>query len=390
MSYIADYLNDHLVSRTVNMIVDETLIQLKQRSKVLGEAMPVKEFNSRDFSALLVEAVYPIASLIGFGQEIPTVTQGSFNRVTAEMYKMGLSMLYDEHLQWKMYETMQTAGLKNIPVQDIIDDKGNVTQGENNQLALLLFQGIQRMAQGVMEKLNLMSWQVLATGQINLTDNRTNIKAEINYRDPRFASQLFPAALVATGNTTNKLVNRWSDYENANGIQNLYDLVDTYIDINGFAPDYFVMSRRLHNHLMQQQSTRDAAAMKMFNLPKSQGIVSNDMLKTLLDARSIPEIVTVEDRYTYEDEFKNTTQARFVNENVVIAIKKDVGLRALGPTIESVTNLVGEDKMLNPKAGIYVLTQEKKKSPPTDETLVVATGLPIVPSGRHLMAQVVN
>lgn len=390
MSYIADYLNDHLVSRTVNMIVDETLIQLKQRSKVLGEAMPVKEFSSRDFSALLVEAVYPIASLIGFGQEIPTVTQGSFNRVTAEMYKMGLSMLYDEHLQWKMYETMQTAGLKNIPVQDIIDDKGKVIQGENNQLALLLFQGIQRMAQGVMEKLNLMSWQVLATGQINLTDNRTNIKAEINYRDPRFASQLFPAALVATGNTTNKLVNRWSDYENANGIQNLYDLVDTYIDINGFAPDYFVMSRRLHNHLMQQQSTRDAAAMKMFNLPKSQGIVSNDMLKTLLDARSIPEIVTVEDRYTYEDEFKNNTQARFVNENVVIAIKKDVGLRALGPTIESVTNLVGEDKMLNPKAGIYVLTQEKKKSPPTDETLVVATGLPIVPSGRHLMAQVVN
>lgn len=390
MSYIADYLNDHLVSRTVNMIVDETLIQLKQRSKVLGEAMPVKEFSSRDFSALLVEAVYPIASLIGFGQEIPTVTQGSFNRVTAEMYKMGLSMLYDEHLQWKMYETMQTAGLKNIPVQDIIDDKGKVTQGENNQLALLLFQGIQRMAQGVMEKLNLMSWQVLATGQINLTDSRTNIKAEINYRDPRFASQLFPAALVATGNTTTPLINRWSDHANANGLQNLYDLVDTYIDVNGFAPDYFVMSRRLHNHLMQQQSTRDAAAMKMFNLPKSQGIVSNDMLKTLLEARSIPEIVTVEDRYTFEDEFKNTTQARFVNENIVIAIKKDVGLRALGPTIESVTNLVGEDKMLNPKAGIYVLTQEKKKSPPTDETLVVATGLPIVPSGRHLMAQVVN
>lgn len=387
MALIASYLNDRLVSKQTDAIVDETLVQLRTRSNVLGDAAPVKEYSSRNFLGLLANDVNPVASLVAYGQEIPTVGFGEFKKVTAEMAKIGVSRLYDENLQWQMYEAMQLANLKGVTVQDQRDANGNVVNGANNDLAMFLFGSVKKLVMSVMDRADSMTWQVLQTGGVDLgRDPRTQMNLRLDYKNPLATYNHFPGALIAKGNADGTL-NRWSDYEHANGIQVLYNAIDNYIDTNGFPPDYIVMSRKLHNHLMQQKSTKDAATSVRGS---SVGTVSVDMLNSILEARGIPNIKIVDDRYNLEDENKNIINARFLNDNTFVFIKKESGIRAIGVTMESSSTIVGDGSMPMPKTGVYVLTHEKQKQPPLDETLTVMTFLPVFLNPKLLYAQTVN
>ena len=374
MAFIAGYLNEHLNAKQVDLIVDETLAYLRTRSTVLTDACPVREYDTRDFLGLLVNELNPIASIVAYGQELPTVQFGTFQKITAEMCKIGISRIYDEEMQWKMYDAMKLANLQGITIQDQLLPDGTKAAGANNDLAMFLFGSIQKLVRSVMDRYDTLSWQALQTGEIDVTDSRTNIPVTIDYKDPGATYVHFPPDLITSVSPTETL-NVWDSYTNSAGIQNMYDGVDTYIDTNGYPPDYIVMSRKLRNDLMLQDNTKDAATSVRGT---SVGTVSIDMLNMIMEARTLPKIVIVDDRYQTEDEAKNIVNARFLDDRVFVFIKKDMGTRAIGPTLESSPVTIGDSSNLpQPKTGIYVATYEKQKQPPLDVTMAVMTGLPI-------------
>jgi alkylhydroperoxidase/carboxymuconolactone decarboxylase family protein YurZ len=357
MAQIAEWLNEAHQNKMADLVIEDTLDDLKRRdASVLDPYVPFKTYSSRQFLAYVMEQINVIASVTAYGQEPPITNQGTFRRINAELMKSTLGYVWDEEYQWHMKEAMAEAAAKNIMVQKSRDGQGNTVNGSNMDLAGFIFGTVEKLARSQVELLNHLAWQGLQFGSIDRVDPRTGLKTKLDYRNPNDISyNHFPAALAGT--------DRWDQYATANGIQNLYDAVDTYVDTNGFAPDCIYMSRKLLNDLMQQAATKNSAS----SLTVTQvGTVSPNMLGALLEARGIPAIKTYDEKYRNEFADQTIANTRFLNDNRFVFVKEDMGERAMGPTLEN-----------DGKEGVYVTTYEKQKVPPVDVSQCVATILPV-------------
>jgi alkylhydroperoxidase/carboxymuconolactone decarboxylase family protein YurZ len=385
MAYIAQWLNEAHQNKMADLVIEDTLSDLTRRdTTILDPYVPLKTYTSRKFLSYVMEQLNTIASVIAYGAEPPVTQHGTFRKITAEMMKSSLAYVWDEEYQWHMKEAMEEAAAKGITVQRKRDQNGKV-QATNADLASFIFGTIQQLALAQVELLNHMTWQVLQTGKIDRTDPRTGVKTQISYLNPygRTATGTttsgdlhFPDALTGSGGSTIDKTHKWSEFATANGVQNLYDAVDQYVDTNGFAPDYIYMSRKLLNKLMQQASTKDSAS----SLTVTQvGTVSPAMLGAILEARGIPPIKTYDEKFKNELADQTLSNARFLDDNKFVFVKESMGERAMGPTLEN-----------NGKEGVYVTTYEKSKVPPTDVTQTVATILPVFANPLLLFARQVD
>ena len=357
MAYIATWLNEALQTRTADLVLDETLYDLQRRSGLLDKYMPFKTYSGRNWMAYLTKSINTMASVIAPGAEIPSTQKGQFRKMSAEMIKVGLSHTYDENDQWAMRDAQALAEQRGIYVQDT--EEGD---GSDGSLASLLFGNIQGLVRAVYELLTFQSWQIVQFGAIDYSDPRTDGNVTLDWKDSSLtAFNHFPAAL--TGNAL------WTDYVNANGIQNLYTAVDTYIDSNGRPPEVTVMSRKALNHLLQQLSTKQAVASVFLNGTTVQGTVGLDQLNETLSRRNIAPIVTFDER-TESDITPGTSNGgiRFLNADRFVFLNEGLGQRAIGSTIE-----------LKGQSGIFQRTYEKSLSPTIDVTEVVANILPTAP-----------
>lgn len=370
MAQIAQWLSQSHQNKMADLVIEDTLDDLKRRdANVLDPYVPFKTYSSRQFLAYVMEQINVIASVTAYGQEPPVTNQGSFRRINAELMKSSLAYVWDEEYQWHMKEAMEEAMAKNIMVQKSRDSQGNTVSGTNMDLAGFIFGNVEKLARSQVELLNQLSWQALQFGSIDRVDPRTGLKTKLDYSNPGDSTyNHFPAALTGT--------DMWDQFATANGIQNLYDAIDAYLDTNGFAPDCIFMSRKLLNNLMQQQSTKDAAS----SLTVSQvGTVSPNMLGALLSARGIPDIKTFDEKYRNEFADQTIANTRFLNDNRFVFMKEDMGERAMGPTLEN-----------DGKEGVYVVTYEKSKVPPVDVSQSVATILPILSNPKLMYSQAVK
>lgn len=368
MAFLANWLNENLQAKQADLIVEDTLSDLRLRSGLLDEYVPMKTYEGRKFLAYVVKEINVVASIISFGAEPPVASTGNFQKITAEMLKSGLTYRFDEETQWDMQEALELAYAKGINVQDTLLPDGTVVRGSNNDLATYLFGTIERMVRAQVDLLDALTWQALQTGTIAWTDPRSNTTVQIDYRDPAAAYNHFPAALSGTA--------RWDQYSTANGVSDLYNAVDTFIDTVGYSPELIAMPRKVRNHLMQQTETKNAAS----SLTVTQvGSVSPDMLRAVLEARGIPPIVTFDEMYQVEDSSKNVINARFLNDNRFVFLNKKMGQRAMGTTIES-----------NGKAGVYAIAREISKFPAVDAIQGVSTLLPVFAQPKMLFSRQVT
>jgi hypothetical protein len=368
MGYIVQWLNQQAQAKAATKIVDDTVESLKRREGILDMVMPLETYDSRHFLGYLMTEVNTIASVIGIGTEAPLTQQGAFKKVTAELMKTGLARVYTEDYQWQMKEAMEEAAMKNMYVQSMRDPKtGKVIKGVNHDLARYIFGTIESLAKSQIDLIDKMTWDALQTGQINHTDPRTGLPVIIDYRDPTLTAQHFPAPLVGP--------QAWTSSATANGLADLETLVETFVQgKNGFAPKAIALSRKGLRNLLNQQSTKDAATSVRGS---SVGSVSNEMLQTCLEARQLPSIITFDERYTYEAEDKTTSQVRFMQENRVVMLTEEMGVRAIGPTLE---NNGGE-------SGIYTRTRQVNDGTVVDKTETYAHLLPVLLKPSLLMSQ---
>jgi hypothetical protein len=388
MAFIQQFLNDKVVAKAADTMVNETLRYLYERSAVLAECVPIKETQSFDWKGLLFKEEAPVATLVADDQEIPIRSFGKFEEVIASGFNIADSYMYDETTMKEMYKAMTDAKLQGTSVMSYRDEKGNTTKpGTNDDIAQLIFGSIASLTRGIVDKLDVLTWEALQTGAVSTTSINTNIDIKsINYKDPNADYNHFPNALVDTGNSVSKL-NRWSDYENADGIANLYDAIDTYQDTNGFMPKYICMSRKLFNHLKSQKSTQRAAANTL-----SSGIVSAERLIEVLKNNMIDaEIKIIEDRYQVRDVKGRTQRVRFLNEDTIVFMYPGMGQRWVAPTIDSVTNLVEEgNTVVRPKPGLFIKTYERQVQPKRDVTYGKMTAAPVFLEPRLFYSWKVN
>lgn len=390
MSLIAEYLNNHRTVKTVDFIVEDTLAFLKTRSEVLGKIAPIEEKQSKDLRGIITNQLVTPGKLIGYGQEIPTAKSGNFREVRASMFKMGLQHIYPEELQWRMLDAMKLANLQGVPVENVVDSiSGKVSRrGSDNDLAVRLFGDVANLVRGIMDQFDAWTWEAIQTGKVQFT-SYSNETLNLDYTQGASVdmSLHFPADLVATGDPIKKN-NMWSDHENANGLQNLYDLHEVWIDDNGSPADMIILGRRAYNNLQQQQTTKDAARS---TFSSSVGTVSPQMLNETMIARGLPPIKIIDDQYQSEDADGNLVNTKFIQPNRATFVKKNMASRYIGATIESVQEVVGGGASIpQVKTGIFVETKTLNKDTNLDATKAVMTGLPLIHNPKHLASQVID
>ena len=104
MAYIAKWLNEAHQNKQADLVIEDTLTNLKKRSKLLDQYVPFKTYSTRKFLGYVMETINTVASVISYGAEPPATQHGTFRRITAEMMKSGLSYVYDENKMWDMKE----------------------------------------------------------------------------------------------------------------------------------------------------------------------------------------------------------------------------------------------------------------------------------------------
>lgn len=347
--YIESWLKEQRQARTADMIVDNTLRQLKERSRVLDKYIPMKTKDGRDWLAYITEQVDPIASLVSTGQEYPSTVKGRFSQVQAKLFKAALKHEWNEDLQWRMKDVKEFAATRGITVQNISVGEGKVQVGQDNSLAELIFGTIAALVRGHVNLLDYLAWQVLQTGAMSYQDSRTGLNISLDWK-PALKSphNHFPDALTGT--------RRWTQHETANGIQDLVDMNYIYKYDNGFGADEIAMSEQLIHQLLRQKSTREAVVSSLTIGSTMTGTVSIEQLNEVLRRRFLPPITPVDDHFELDgDNTGNNLATRFLDPTKVVFLKKGMAERCLGGTLEN-----------GGKAGIYQRTYEKSKEPPLD------------------------
>jgi hypothetical protein len=376
MSYIATWLNEQLQAKTADLLVNDTLNDLRTRSGMLSKYVPIKNYDSRNFLSYVIKEINVIASIIAYGATPPISRQGSFTKITAEMLKSGLTYRFDENDQWDLRDALRMAVATASTVQDVpaMNGSGGIMKGTNNDLASYIFGRLASAVKAQLDLLDVMAWQCLTTGQVSWTDTReAGAQVVLNYIDPTADYNHFPGALSG--------VDLWTATATANGIQNLFDGCSTFVDTNGYRPDATVMSWKTRNDLMQQESTKNAAS----SLTVTQvGQVSKDMLNAIMEARDLPPIVTFDEQYELENPDKSVSKLRFMPTTHYAFLSEGMGQRAIGATIE------GDDDPTKKSNGIYVVAREIEKVPPVDAIQTTMTSIPVFPNPKKLFAQQVT
>lgn len=361
--FVETWLSQQRQARTADYIVDNTLRQLKERSRVLDKYVSMKTKDGRDWLAYITEQIDPIASLVSTGAQYPSTKRGKFSQIQTKLFKAALQHEWTEDIQWRMRDVMEFAKSKGITVQNISVGEGKISSGQDNSLAELIFGTLAALVRGHVNLLDYLAWQVLQTGAMQYSDSRTGLDINLDWK-PALKSTYnhFPAALTGT--------RRWTEWETANPIQDLFDMNYAYKYDNGFGPDELCMSEQLLNQILRCQSTREAVVSSLTIGSTMTGTVSMDQLNEVLRRRMLPTITTVDDHFQLDTENTGSdVPTRFLDPTKVVFLKKGMAERVLGGTLEN-----------NGKSGIYQRTYQKSAEPPLDISATASMMIVVAPT----------
>ncbi|MCC5616372.1 hypothetical protein LC605_15095 [Nostoc sp. CHAB 5836] len=375
---IAQFLNttriktkiDALIDNTSAFLIDpnkEARLKLEGKqpdSKLLDQYIIPDEYApmemTDDFRVLeyMIERNMAIASIIATGQEIPQTRAGRLTKLEGSSFgKIAISYIYNEEDQIRMMELMQMQSMPRYFVD-------------------LLIGTVDSLQPRVVKTANVLTWQVWTTGLCDFTDPRSGARFRLQYNTE---PTLFPAPL--TGNAIGTAV--WTDYTNANGIDNMQSHARAFYDINGYYPDETVMSQDLLDNLLRQQSTRNYALGLgiINNIPGAvQAMISQTIVDKITSELKIPKIRVSDAQYEIEIAPGQNIRGRYFPNDTYTFLTKGMSKRLFGPTLEA-----------KGKPGIFVKTEEVlKSSPPEERSYAVGRMIPWVAQPKLLAARKVK
>lgn len=368
--YIADFLNTQMATQ-VRLLLDDTYqflldpdkeTRLQRMGKkpnpmmlsqyrLMDEFVPLEFSDDPDVLSYLIKQNLAIASVISVDGEVVSTSAGSLIKLDGDFFKLAIAHNWDEKKQEQMLKFKRM-----LP--------GNISQ----TFIDMLFGSVADLQPRIIKLANVLTWQVLQSGQVSYTDPRTGVTARLNYN---VASDQFPSALTGTA--------RWDQYTTATGLQDIEDHLLNYYDRRGYYPDRIVMSNRLLIHLSRQESTRNRAlAMGMLSNVPTAGVasaISLDMLMKIIPqlAMSQTQAEIYDAQYELETAPGQTVKGRYLNDDGYCFLTANMGKRLFGPTIENAG-----------KSGLFVLTEQLQTSPPRDRSYCVGKMVPFFPQPELL------
>lgn len=362
-SPIEAFLKEARAAKAADLVINNTLRQTKERSKVLNTYVPLIEKTGRDWLAYIGTTVDPIASLVATGQNYPEAKKGDFSRIQARNFKAAISYHWDEDTQWRMQEVSEIAKLRNITIQNIQVSEGKVQLGQDNELAKVIFGSVASLVRGHINLIDYLAWQTLQTGKMAYTDRRTGLNVSLDWRKAMpVRRNMFPYPVYQTDyngtETADSLKRDWTQHETADPLQDLVDMHSNYKWVNGFPADEIAISERLLLNLLRCKSVKEAivAANVIGNV--ITGTPSIDQVNEVMTRRFLPKFVLVDDYVELTDNEGKSVPTRVLDEGTVVFLSRQGQFnRILGGTLEN-----------GGKAGIYVNTYTKDGDPPLSIT----------------------
>jgi hypothetical protein len=298
MSPIEAFLKEARAAKAADLVINNTLRQTKERSKVLNTYVPLIEKTGRDWLAYIGTTVDPIASLVATGQDYPEAKKGDFSRIQARNFKAATSYHWDEDTQWRMQEVSEIAKLRNITIQNIQVSEGKVQLGQDNELAKVIFGSVASLVRGHINLIDYLAWQTLQTGKMAYTDRRTGLNVSLDWRKAMpVRRNMFPQPVYQTDyngtETVDSLKRDWTQHETADPLQDLVDMHSNYKWVNGFPADEIAISERLLLNMVRCKSVKEAvvAANVLGNV--ITGTPSIDQVNEVMTRRFLPKFVLV-------------------------------------------------------------------------------------------------
>lgn len=368
--YIADFLNTQMAAQ-VRLLLDDTYQflldpdkesrlqrmgkkpnpMLLSQYKLMDEFIPLEFSDDPDVLTYLIKQNLAIASVISVDGEVVSTSAGSLIKLDGDFFKLAIAHNWDEKKQEQMLKFRRM-----LP--------GNISQ----TFIDMLFGSVADLQPRVIKLANVLTWQVLQSGQVSYTDPRTGVTAKLTYN---VTNDQFPTALTGTS--------KWDQYTTANGLRDIEDHLLNYYDRRGYYPDRIVMSNRLLIHLSRQESTRNRAlAMGMLSNVPTAGVASAVSLEMLMKvipqlAMSQTQVEVYDAQYELETAPGQTVKGRYLNDDSYCFLTGNMGKRLFGPTIEN-----------EGKSGLFVLTEQLLTSPPRDRSYCVGKMVPFFPQPELL------
>lgn len=354
MAYIENFLKEGRAAKAADLVVNNTLRQLKERSKVLNTYVPLIEKTGRDWLAYIGTTVDPIASLVATGQDYPEAKKGDFSKIQARNYKAAIAYHWDEDTQWRMAEVSELAKIRNITIQNIQVSEGKVQLGQDNELAKTIFGTLASLVRGHINLIDYLAWQTLQTGKMQYTDQRTGLKADLDWTKAiGIRANHFPFPIYQTDfngtETVDSLKRDWTQHETADPLQDLADMHTQYKYTNGFPADEIAISERLLLNIARCKSVKEAvvAANVLGNV--ITGTPSIDQINEVMTRRFLPKFVLEDGQVELSDANGQSAPTRLLDEGTVVFLSRQGQYnRILGGTIEN-----------NQRAGIFQRTWQK-------------------------------
>lgn len=363
MSPIESFLKEARAAKAADLVINNTLRQTKERSKVLNTYVPLIEKTGRDWLAYIGTTVDPIASLVATGQDYPEAKKGDFSRIQARNFKAAISYHWDEDTQWRMQEVSEIAKLRNITIQNIQVSEGKVQLGQDNELAKVIFGSVASLVRGHINLIDYLAWQTLQTGKMAYTDRRTGLNVSLNWlkalpvRRCNFPFPVYQTDFNGT-ETTDSLKRDWTQHETADPLQDLVDMHANYKYVNGFPADEIAISERLMLNMVRCKSVKEAVVNANVIGNIITGTPSIDQLNEVMTRRFLPKFVLVDDRVEITDETGASIPTRVLDEGTIVFLSRQAQFnRILGGTLEN-----------GGRSGVYVNTYTKAGDPPLSIT----------------------
>jgi len=341
MSGIESFLKEGRAAKAADLVVNNTLRQLKERSKVLNTYVPLIEKTGRDWLAYIGTTVDPIASLVATGQDYPEAKKGDFSKIQARNYKAAIAYHWDEDTQWRMQEVSELAKIRNITIQNIQVSEGKIQLGQDNELAKTIFGTLASLVRGHINLIDYLAWQTLQTGKMQYTDQRTGLKANLDWtkaiaiRANHFPFPIYQTDFAGT-ETSDSLARDWTQHETADPLQDLADIHTQYKYTNGFPADEAAISERLLLNIARCKSVKEAvvAANVLGNV--ITGTPSIDQINEVMTRRFLPKFVLEDGQVELSDANGNSVPTRLLDEGTVVLLSRQGNFnRILGGTIEN-------------------------------------------------------
>lgn len=179
--YIADFLNTQMAAQ-VRLLLDDTYQflldpdkesrlqrmgkkpnpMLLSQYKLMDEFIPLEFSDDPDVLTYLIKQNLAIASVISVDGEVVSTSAGSLIKLDGDFFKLAIAHNWDEKKQEQMLKFRRM-----LP--------GNISQ----TFIDMLFGSVADLQPRVIKLANVLTWQVLQSGQVSYTDPRTGVTAKL-------------------------------------------------------------------------------------------------------------------------------------------------------------------------------------------------------------------